>query len=225
MRCSESTDDLLVWQLADSAFPTGGFAHSSGLEAAWQQGEVSNSADLRAFMEAFLVQLGRGALPFVLAAHDYPDSLPELDAHFDAFTLNHVANRASRLQGQAFLSSCDRIFQLPEAARWRLGAARLPCSHLAPSFGAVLRLLGLSREVTGQVYLINSLKNLLAAAVRLGVAGPMEAQTLQFHARTTLEQIWERCSQLSVEDAVQTAPLPDLWQANQDRLYSRLFQS
>ena len=32
--------DWLTWQVVDSAFPTGAFAHSYGLEAAWQQGEV-----------------------------------------------------------------------------------------------------------------------------------------------------------------------------------------
>jgi urease accessory protein UreF len=30
---------------------------------------------------------------------------------------------------------------------------------------------------------------------------------------------------LSMDDAAQTAPLIDLWQASHDRLYSRLFQS
>jgi urease accessory protein UreF len=30
---------------------------------------------------------------------------------------------------------------------------------------------------------------------------------------------------LAIEDAAQTAPLVDLWQASHDRLYSRLFQS
>ena len=49
--------DYLIWQLCDSAFPTGGFAHSSGLEAAWQQGEVGTPGDLYAWLAASLGQL------------------------------------------------------------------------------------------------------------------------------------------------------------------------
>jgi hypothetical protein len=58
---SVNDDDWLVWQLADSALPTGGFAHSGGLEAAWQHGEVRQSSQLASFIEASLEQLGHGS--------------------------------------------------------------------------------------------------------------------------------------------------------------------
>ncbi|HZH77778.1 MAG TPA: urease accessory protein UreF, partial [Archangium sp.] len=43
-----------VLQLADSAFPTGGFAHSGGLEAAVQQGEVRGREGLERFVRELL---------------------------------------------------------------------------------------------------------------------------------------------------------------------------
>src|ERR1700759_5303623 len=89
-----SLEQWLLWQLSDSAFPTGGFAHSAGLEAAWQHGEVKNRGELASFVEASLHQVGRAALPFVLAAHAEPERLEEFDMLCDAFTTNHVANRA-----------------------------------------------------------------------------------------------------------------------------------
>ena len=87
----------LTWQLVDSAFPTGGFAHSSGLEAAVQQGEVTTAAELERFVGAALWQAGYSSMPLANAAFDEPYRLCMLDALCDAFTTNHVANRASRV--------------------------------------------------------------------------------------------------------------------------------
>ena len=91
--------DWWVCQWIDSAFPTGGFAHSGGVEAAWQHGAIRNRAEWMGYLTASLDQAGHAALPWVTAAHAEPGRVHELDAWFDAFTTNHVANRASRLQG------------------------------------------------------------------------------------------------------------------------------
>ncbi|MDB5296990.1 MAG: putative urease accessory protein UreF, partial [Phycisphaerales bacterium] len=44
--------DWLLWQLVDSAFPTGGFAHSGGVEAAWQHGRLRDGDGLFAVADA-----------------------------------------------------------------------------------------------------------------------------------------------------------------------------
>ncbi len=136
IKSEQNASDWLLWQLTDSAFPTGGFAHSLGLEAAWQHGEVRNRTELVSFIEAGLQQLGHAALPFVTAAFDEPEKLGEFDQLCDAFTTNHVANRASRAQGRAFLTAVERIF------RFKIQNSKfeeLPCAHFAPVFGACLR--------------------------------------------------------------------------------------
>jgi len=211
----------LIWQLIDSAFPTGGFAHSGGLEAAWQHGEVRNRDDLVSFVEASLNQLGHTALPFVTTGWNEPDRLAELDRLCDAFTTNHVANRASRAQGKAFLSAAERIFNASAIRDPQPGL----CGHFAPVFGACLRQLGISRKTAVQMFVFNQLRSLFAAAVRLNIVGPMEAQILQHRLHTKADALLEHSESLTLEDLAQTAPLLDLWQGAQDRLYSRLFQS
>jgi urease accessory protein len=210
-------EDWLLWQLADSAFPTGGFAHSVGLEAAWQHGEIRNSAELSSFLEASLRQLAHSALPFAAAAHDAPEQGAELDRLSDAFLTNHVANRASRAQGRAFLMVVEKTFGLAHHS--------LPFGHFAPVFGGTARRLGLPRMSTTHLFFFQHLRALVAAAIRLGIVGPMEAQTLQHRLAPTAREILSRSEHLPVSAISQTAPLLELWQGTQDRLYSRLFQS
>jgi urease accessory protein len=213
--------DWLIWQLIDSAFPTGGFAHSSGVEAAWQHGEVRGRVELVSFIEASLDQLGHAALPFVLAAFDSPEKVSEFDSLCDAFTTNHVANRASRAQGRAFLTAVERIF-ISEIQKSKI---ETEFAHFAPVFGACLQRLNISRELTARMFFFNHLRSVLAAAVRLNIVGPMEAQILQHRLSSKAEEVRKRCELLTLEQITQTSPLLDLWQGAQDRLYSRLFQS
>ncbi len=214
-----------VLQLADSGFPTGGFAHSGGLEAAVQQGEVRGAPELRRFVRELLWQAGYGGLPLLGAAHREPSALPALDARTEAFLSNHVANRASRTQGRAFLDTCARIFPGPVGPLREAARAAGVGYHHAPVFGAVLRALEVELADAQQLYLSLTLRGSLSAAVRLGIVGTHESHQLQHQATPLLDAVLERCSGLGVEALAQPSPLLDLLSATHDRLYSRLFLS
>ena len=216
--------DWLTWQIVDSAFPTGVFAHSWGLEAAWQQGEVDDLDTLRLFLEASIRQAGYASLPLVNDAYRSPEQLEALDELADVFLLNAVANRASRIQGRTLLGTAGRIWP-SEALAALQTRADATCAHVAPLSGAAFRAIGLSLPAVQKVVLYGTARGVLSAAVRLGIAGSFEAQRMQYECSSWLDRIADRCSALSIDDLAQTAPVLDLLQAGHDRLYSRLFQS
>jgi urease accessory protein len=215
-----------IWQLADSAFPSGGFAHSGGLEAALQQGEVRGAEGFRRFLLDSLWQAGRGSMPMANASFDDRARLAEADGICDAFLNNPVANRASRVQGRTFFSACLRAIGGSELRSLEQEIrARGLAQHHAPLFGATLAALGVERELMQRLVLHLAMRGVVSGAVRLGVIGPYQGQSIQWELAPELEAILKACGELGLEDVSQTAPLLDLLQGNHDRLYSRLFQS
>jgi urease accessory protein len=211
-------NDWLLWQLADSAFPIGSFAHSGGLEAAWQHGAVRDAAALEEYIVASLRQTACGPAWFVAAAWRESDRWADVDAACDLFLNNHVVNRASRGQGRALIASAARAFGMDALTgfdRYTRGGRTPP--HLAPAWGVVCRAMGLDAPRTTNLFLFAAARSLASSAVRLGIVGPIEAQQIQ--ARLASRE-WT-----VADEPVQTAPILDLLQGTQDRLYSRLFQS
>jgi urease accessory protein len=216
--------EWLTWQLVDSAFPTGLFAHSWGLESAWQHGEVRSLPQVRDFVDASILQAGYGVLPLLNAAFRQAEQLEGLDRLADAFLTNPVANRASRVQGRSLLATTGRVW--PSAALTVLSMrVEATHAHVSPVSGVLFRELGLPLATIQRVMLFSAARGVLSAAVRLGIIGAFEAQRLQFDAAPRLDDMAGRCANLGARDLAQTAPVIDLLQSRHDCLYSRLFQS
>ena len=219
-------NDWLVWQMVDTAFPSGGFAHSAGLEAAVQWGELQPAGRLDLFLRESLVQVSYSAIPIIGALHRQQQSYSELDRLNEALLSNHVANRASRKQGRALLASAIVAFDLPalKSLQQTISEAALP-SHQVPIWAAVTEALEIPLEQAARMFLFLTLRSLISSAVRLHVTGPLAGQALQHQISPFSETLVESGLTRSLAEISQTAPLMEMLQGTQDRMYSRLFQS
>lgn len=211
--------DWRLLQLADSAFPTGGFVHSGGLESAVRLGLVT---DPIAWLDDGLVNAGRAALP--LATAGFADD-PDADPVAEAWLTNPVANRASRAQGHAWAATVSTVFATPELSALKRASKAPGCGHLAPTFGRGCALLGVSRSDMQELFLFLHLRGQVSTAVRLGLIGPLEAQRIQARLGPQLDAVQSACADLGLEDLAATTPLADVAYAQHDRLYSRLFNT
>jgi urease accessory protein len=139
---------------------------------------------------------------------------------------NPVANRASRGQGRALLTSVRRAFPDADLVSIEMMLKRdALAGHYAPLFGSLYRALDVGPIVTQHAFLFVAGRAISSAAVRLGIVGPYDAQTLQADVASYIDRIIGECATLAPNQIAQTAPLIDLFQSTHDRLYSRLFQS
>lgn len=170
-----SLDVLRALQLADSAFPSGAFAYSWGLERASECGHVTG-ATFEAWLLAELVDRW-GAFDRAILSDAFDAEDPHtVDADTDLLFMVEPLRLKSAEAGQIFLSAMARLGD-PVATRFRdavlVGAT---AGHLPVAQGAVYRSMGLGLDLALCASAHAAAQGLASAAVRLGLVGALKAQ-------------------------------------------------
>lgn len=100
-------------------------------------------------------------------------------------------------------------------------------AHLAPLFGVICGVVGLTVQQTAYVYMVSHVKALVSAAVRASMFGPYQAQRVLAgdEVQTLITRLIDREWNTRVEEAGQSVPVMDLWIGRHEVLYSRIFNS
>ena len=215
----------------DSFFPSGGYAFSSGLEAAVQGGLVKNSDDLSRFVvESLTNGIGeREAVATGLAHDSFASGILDIafkaDRELEGMKLGRESRTASRQMGRQVMrvateqKECDQFLLDFLVA---VEAGQTP-GHMAVSLGLTLAAAGWSKEDTIAAFLYQSATGYVAAAMKLLPLGQREGQRL---IDSWLEVI-ERVSQQAAQHRVlrSWSPVQDIYAMRHSRLESRLFRS
>jgi urease accessory protein len=120
-----TTTNMLL--LADSRLPSGGHAHSGGVESAVEAGLLTTVDDLELYLRGRLRTAGPVLAGFAAAASLTTANWDRWDHALDARTLSAALRAASRAQGAALLRTVSRMWATTALASLRtLGRPHQP---------------------------------------------------------------------------------------------------
>jgi urease accessory protein len=193
--------DSMLWllQANDTAYPSGAYAHSFGLEELVESGVVRTAQDLEEFLEKqILPALLTFEIPFFARAHAAAVSaeaevLLELDAELDAWRIPAELRDASRRIGSQRL---DLLAQLDPSPLVLLHRERSPRSHHLVV--TALELSGLPVAQAARAFAFQTVASLTAASMKLMRIGQTSCQQI---SRRTLVRLGEKIDAALSRDA------------------------
>jgi urease accessory protein len=220
-------DLLTILQHADSAFPSGSFAFSKGIEALAAMNAPLDRSGLQDVVAMVLrhhwATSDRIAVALAHRAHGDLHDVAEIDHAVEAGTLAEPLRMGSKRNGNALLAAHVRLGTTGAAELRSLIEDRKAHGHLPVVQGFVWRARGMSEADAIAVSGFSTASGLIAAPVRLGCIGAVEAQAV---LADLLPAIADLSGPVPPDSEIESfMPWVDAAAARQARAHLRLFAS
>ena len=223
---------LSLLQFSDGLFPAGAYAHSFGLEACVQAGEISDANGVESFLHGYLE--GCAAPTDAVAAlcarraakAGNLNSCLSLDETLDAMKTPSELRDASRQMGRQTLRVATHLpcHPLLEEFAKSVAAESAP-GHHAVIFGIIGGVLAWdAADMTG-AYLYSASSALVGAALRLLPLGQLSGQRILSNVRPVIAALAAAAQHKNEADMWSFAPALEIASMRHALLDARLFRS
>lgn len=173
---------LVAFQHADSAFPSGSFAFSNGIEGLAALGAKLDRNGLADTIGAILghrwATADRVALVRAHRAGSDLDAVAAVDFEMEAASVSEPLRNGSRRNGSALLASHVRLKTEGASSLQQCIVAGSAFGHLPVVQGYLWRALGINERDAAAISGYTAATALTTVAVRLGCIGALEAQAV-----------------------------------------------
>lgn len=210
---------------ADSAWPVGSFAYSSGLEAMTKFGQLGSISDLERYLDSSLDQWLHFDIQILYSLFSEKEFV-------EAMELYHISTRtpsirkAAETQGRTWMRLLEVTHREVDIEEIKtLFRQHQIKPYFIGVYALVMKALNYNVEETSDLYLYTLQRDQISAAIRLGLLGPSSAHAMLSHSLKKISYKYNKTKTYHYTQAMRILPVSDVAQIAHANLYSKLFRN